>query len=204
MAASMGRLRRLSIPIVLALLAAGRARAQAEDAVQRAHMHFEAGQALYKLGNFTEAVREFTAGYELAPRPGFLLNLGQCYIAMHQLDKAHEMYQRWLHDAALNDPKRPEAEEILREIERKLDTQAAGPEGTRTGETPPPLLNPAPTTVRASAPPHKPWIKRNWWVIPVSLVVAGAAVGVGVYFGTRNDPCAGAIGCYALSGKGSL
>jgi len=200
----MARVRRASIPIVLALLAMpGQAWAQAQDAVQRAHIHFEAGRALYRLGNFTEAAREFTAGYELVPRPGFLLNLGQCYIAMHELDKAHDMYRRWLHDAAADDPKRPEAEQIVGEIERKLAEQASGPEGTRTGEIAPPPLDTA--TLHASAPAHKPWIKRNWWVIPVSLVIAGAAVGVGVYFGTRNDPCAGAnvIGCYALSMKGS-
>jgi tetratricopeptide (TPR) repeat protein len=221
MTTSMARLSTAWIPIALAL-AAGQARAQSvspltpssptEDALQRAHTHFEAGRALYKLGNFSEAAREFASGYELAPRPGFLLNLGQCYIAMHDLHKAREMYQRWLHDAPDNDPERRQAEDILREIERKLAAPpsepaatAAGPEGTRSGETPPPLIAPAPTTLHAGAPP-RPWIKRNWWLIPVSLVVVGAAVGVGVYFGTRNDPCSGpnVIACFPVTGKGML
>jgi hypothetical protein len=173
-------------------------------------MHFEAGRALYQLGSFKEAEREFAAGYELAPRPGFLLNLGQCHIAMHQLHKARDMYQRWLHDAPPNDPERRQAQEILREIERKLAAPAAAvttdstAEGTHSGETPPPLLNPAPTTVHASGPVHRPWIRRNWWLIPVSLVVIGAAVGIGVYFGARNNVCAGTnvIACFSASGKG--
>jgi hypothetical protein len=33
---------------------------------------------------------------------------------------------------------------------------------------------------------RKSWIKRNWWIIPVGTVVVGAAVGTGVYFGTRS------------------
>jgi tetratricopeptide (TPR) repeat protein len=202
----MARLCRASILTALTLLA-GQARAQSpspsatEDALQRAHTHFEAGRALYKLGNFKEAAREFASGYELAPRPGFLLNLGQCYIAMHDLRKAREMYQRWLNDAPENDPERKQAEDILREIERKL-------EGTHTDETPAPapLITPAPTTLHAEAPARRPWLKRHWWVIPVSLVVAGTAVGVGVYFGTRNDPCAGnnVIACFPVTGKGAL
>jgi hypothetical protein len=123
------------------------------------------------------------------------------------------MYQRWLNDAPENDPERKQAEDILREIERKLaapppdaPATASGPEGTRTGETPPPLITPAPTTLHAEAPARRPWLKRNWWLIPVSLVVAGAAVGVGVYFGTRNDPCAGnnVIACFPVTSKGAL
>jgi tetratricopeptide (TPR) repeat protein len=194
--------------MVLALLA-GRAQSQApstaptgtEDALQRARMHFEAGRALYKLGNFTEAAREFGSGYELAPRPGFLLNLGQCYIALRDLPKAREMYQRWLHDAPDNDPERRQAEDILAEIERKLAAQPA------ESVAPPAGVAPASAaTVHAAALPRRSWLKRHWWLLPTSLVVVGASVAVGVYFGTRHDPCAGAdvIGCFALGGKGAL
>jgi tetratricopeptide (TPR) repeat protein len=214
MAASMARLSRAALPLVLALLA-GQARAEgtSEDALQRAHTHFEAGRALYKLGNFTEAAREFASGYELAPRPGFLLNLGQCYIALHDLPKAREMYQRWLHDAPAGDPERHQAEDILAEIERKLAQSpaaatASGPEGTRTGEAPPPLLPTTTATATAirSGERPRPWIKRHWWIIPAGLIVAGAAVGLGVYFGTRNDPCGGSnvIACLPITAKGAL
>jgi hypothetical protein len=41
--------------------------ASADDAKDRALTHFRAGEALYKLGNYTDAIREFAAGYELAP-----------------------------------------------------------------------------------------------------------------------------------------
>lgn len=177
-----------------------------EDAMARAHSHFEAAKGLYEVGNYSEALREFAAGYHLAPRPGFLLNLANCYMKLRDYPKAREMYERFLHDAPPGDPQRPESEEMIRDIDRKIAAQqqqpTSGPEGTRSGETPQPILTPAPTSVVASAPPKKPWIKRNWWIIPVGVVVVGGAIAVGVYYGTRPaDPCAGAsIACLPLSG----
>ena len=193
--------------LALAMLAcAARAQAQAEDPVSRARTHFEAGRALYQLGNYDEALREFAAGYQLAPRPQFLLNLGQCYRKLDDLINARLMYERYLKDAPATDPERPQAEQILAEIEKQIADQQAA-----KAPPPPPLVNASPSSPMASAPasstlttappPHKSWIKRNWWVIPVSAVVVGVAVGVGVYYGTRSpDPCAGAnLTCWDLS-----
>jgi len=205
MRASMVHLRHI-LAIVALCACAMPARAQeSDDQVTRARTHFEAGRALYQLGNYNEALREFGAGYQLAPRPQFLLNLGQCYRKLDDLANARSMYQRYLHDAPASDPERPQAEQILTEIEKQIaDREAA--------RTPPPSLAPAPaparvqsgpaTTLTATAPPpRKSWIKRNWWVIPVGAVVVGAAVGLGVYYGTRApDPCAGAnLTCWDLS-----
>jgi hypothetical protein len=192
MSTSMAGLRRAALLFVLALVSA-RAYAQpanvSDDAVARARTHFEAGRALFNLGNYTDAVREFSAGYQLSPRPGFLLNLGQCYRKLNDLPRAREMYQHYLRDASPDDPEVPQARSVLHEIEQYLQehpeassppppTTTTGPEGTHTGENPPPL---SPTTVVAPPPAaHKPWIKRNWWIIPVGVVVVGAAVGVGV------------------------
>jgi tetratricopeptide (TPR) repeat protein len=180
---------------------------QSDDQMTRARTHFEAGRALYQLGNYNEALREFGAGYQLAPRPQFLLNLGQCYRKLDDLANARSMYQRYLHDAPASDPERTQAEQILVEIEKQIaDREAA--------QAPPPVAAPAAphaqlaaqpgatTTLTATAPPpRKSWIKRNWWVIPVGAVVVGAAVGLGVYYGTRApDPCAGAnLTCWDLS-----
>lgn len=193
------------IGLLLAVLAcAAAAHAQPDDSIARARTHFEAGRALYQLGNYNEALREFAAGYQLAPRPQFLLNLGQCYRKLDDLQKAREMYQRYLHDAPSSDPERPQAQQILAEIDRQIaDRQAAA---ATTPPTPPPTES-APaatsaTTLTATAPPPKrSWIKRNWWIIPVGAVVVGVGVGLGVYYGTRApDPCSGAnLACWDLS-----
>src|SRR3954467_11063977 len=102
----MARLRPLAL-VVMVLACAGHAQAQTDDPVASARTHFEAGRALYQLGNYNDALREFAAGYELAPRPQFLLNLGQCYRELDDLQHAREMYQRYLHDAPPTDAERP-------------------------------------------------------------------------------------------------
>jgi Tfp pilus assembly protein PilF len=206
MAPSMARLRHIAL-VVMVLACAGRAQAQSEDPVARARTHFEAGRALYQLGNYNEALREFAAGYQLAPRPQFLLNLGQCYRKLDDLANARAMYQRYLHDAPASDPERPQAQQILAEIDQQIaDKQAASaPPPTVTApptQTASPSTSPAAMTVTQTAPPpKKSWIKRNWWIIPVGAVVVGVGVGLGVYYGTRSpDPCSGAnLACWDLS-----
>lgn len=207
----MARLRPLAL-VVMVLACAAHAQAQTEDPLARARTHFEAGRALYQLGNYNEALREFAAGYQLAPRPQFLLNLGQCYRKLDDLQNARAMYQRYLHDAPSTDPERSQAQQILAEIDKQIaDKQAAA-------NAPPPTVTPLPPTTTATPaaassspaaatltetapPPRKSWIKRNWWIIPVGAVVVGVAVGVGVYYGTRQpDPCSGAsLACWDLS-----
>ncbi|HEY2743452.1 MAG TPA: tetratricopeptide repeat protein [Polyangia bacterium] len=201
---------RHSVVVVAALacvasLAVSEARAQPlpqnDDPVTRARTHFEAGRALYQLGNYNEALREFAAGYQLAPRPQFLLNLGQCYRKLDDLTNARSMYQRYLHDAPASDAERPQAEQILAEIEKQIADEQA------KNAPPPPVIAPAPvaapvTTLAVIAPPpRRSWIKRNWWIIPVGAVVVGVGVGLGVYYGTRApDPCSGAsLTCWDLS-----
>ncbi len=194
------------IGLVIAVLAcAVSAHAQPDDNVARARTHFEAGRALYQLGNYNEALREFAAGYQLAPRPQFLLNLGQCYRKLDDLQNARAMYQRYLHDAPATDPERPQAQQILAEIDRQIADRQAAAAAAPPPPPAPPTESAAPaaaaTTLTVTAPPKKPWIKRNWWIIPVGVVVVGVGVGLGVYYGTRQpDPCSGAnLTCWDLS-----
>ena len=50
-----------------------------------------------------------------------------------------------------------------------------------------------------AAPPARPsFARRHWWIFPVAVVVVGAAVGVGAYFGTRpvnRFDCSSSIAC---------
>jgi tetratricopeptide (TPR) repeat protein len=185
--------------ILLALLAwSGVAWAQqpGADAVARARTHFEAGRALYNLGNYTDAIREFSAGYHDVPKPQFLVNLGQCYRKLNDLPKAREMYKKFLAEATPDDPDR----EQVRQIVADLDAQIAAAPPPPPPEPPPPTATPVQqaAAVTSEAPPRKPWIKRNWWVIPVGAVVVGAALGVGLYYGLQPkgvDCSAASLGC---------
>jgi hypothetical protein len=49
---------------------------------------------------------------------------------------------------------------------------------------PPETAKPPP--VAGGSDVKKPFIKRHWWIIPTTLVVAGVAIGVGVWGGLRK------------------
>lgn len=199
----MARLRLIAAILAMASGAAP-ARAQGEDPLARARTHYEAGRAFYELGKYQEALREFAAGYEASPRPQFLLNLGQCYRKLDDLANARDMYQRYLHDAPATDPERPQAQQILAEIDKQIaERQAAAPAASPSTTATTAAVaaeSPSRALVRA-APPHKSWARRNWWLFPAGAVVVGVAVGLGVYYGTRSaDPCSGAnLACWDLS-----
>jgi tetratricopeptide (TPR) repeat protein len=183
------------IAALVLVLCAGATRAQSGDDTARARTHFEAGRALYNLGNYTDAIREFSAGYQLAPRPQFLVNLGQAYRKLGDLKKAREMYKKFLDEAPQNDPDREQVGQIIAELDQQIAAAPPPVTPTQTAAAPAHVE----VAVQASAPPpQKPWIKRNWWIIPVGAVVVGAALGVGLYFGlqTHQVDCSQAsLGC---------
>jgi hypothetical protein len=66
--------RLLRLVALCALLLAGGATAHAKDSAKErlAKSHFVTGMELYKQGKFTEAGREFAAGYAIVPKREFL------------------------------------------------------------------------------------------------------------------------------------
>ncbi|HZS39798.1 MAG TPA: tetratricopeptide repeat protein, partial [Polyangia bacterium] len=121
----------------LALVAALAAAARGDGNQERARAHFEAGRVQYNLGDYPAAAREFAAGYRAVPRPQFLVNLGQTYRRMGQLERAREMYERFLADAPPNDRARPQVRELVGEVERELARTRAAAAKRRTGTEPP-------------------------------------------------------------------
>jgi tetratricopeptide (TPR) repeat protein len=189
--------RALVVTLMLALCVSGVARADnpppSADAVARARTHFEAGRALYNLGNYNDAIREFSAGYYMVPKPQFLVNLGQCYRKLNNLVKAREMYNKFLAEAPADDPDRDQAKQILTDLDAQIAAAPPPPE-------PAPTAQPAPqaAAVTSEAPPRKSWIKRNWWIIPVGAVVVGVGLGVGLGLGLQPkqvDCGAASLGC---------
>ncbi|HWE30324.1 MAG TPA: tetratricopeptide repeat protein [Polyangia bacterium] len=207
---------RLVAVVVLALVTAlsPPSRAQERDTVARARLYFETGRLLFDQGDYEQAAKKFSAGYDLVPRPQFLLNMGLCYQKLEQLDKARALYQRFLSAAPADDPDRAHATQWMAEVDAKIAA-------TRPAPTPEPAPEPAPATappatpsppavttaqnpganltVTTTAPPQKKsFIRRNWWIFPVAgVVVAGAAVGI--YFAARpSNPCSGVTPCLDL------
>jgi tetratricopeptide (TPR) repeat protein len=124
------------------------AAAQGKDVIERSRKHYAAGRALYDLGNYEDALREFSAGYELLPRPLFLLDIGQCQRKLRQFDKARASFNEFLERAPKDEPARPRALGLLQQVER--EQAAAG-----NGATTPPPATPneaAPGTSATTAP----------------------------------------------------
>jgi hypothetical protein len=205
-----------------AFVLSGTAQAQSDDALARARTHFEAGRALYSLKNYTDAIREFSAGYQLVPRPQFLVNLGQCYDHLaggitdpadkrEKLERARDMYNKFLQDAPPSDPLRSQVAGVLVDLETKL--QALPPPPPKQ-EPPPPKQEPPPTAAapppaaapKDEAPKKKSGIARFWWLIPVAAVVV-VGVSLGAYYGTRptGPDCSSAtFGCVDASKPGLI
>jgi tetratricopeptide (TPR) repeat protein len=175
----------------IVLLLHSAAWAQSSDEIARARTHYEAGRGLYNLGNYADAIREFSAGYALVPRPQFLVNLGQAYRKQGDLPRAREMFQKFLAKAPANDPDRPQIRALLDEIDDQLLEQP-----------PPSRAQPSaqPWIAVSAVPPEKPkksFMARHWWIIPVSAIVV-TGVAVGLYFGLRPSPVScqdASLGC---------
>jgi tetratricopeptide (TPR) repeat protein len=184
------------------LWAASVARAE-DDPVQKARTHFEAGSALYRVGNYPDALREFQLGYKLAPRPRFLLNIGQCHRKLDDLPQARAALQRFLDEAPADAPERMQVKELLADVEREIATRPPKPPPAPEPVVapPPPVAAPQPVAITAAAPPppkKKSAVRHLAWIIPVSVVVVGAAV-LGGVLGSQpsRTGCGdtGVIGC---------
>jgi tetratricopeptide (TPR) repeat protein len=164
------------------------------DAHAEARGHFERGLELYKLERYQQALDEFERGYALAPRPRFLISIGQCHRRLGALASARVAFRRFLAAVPQDDPDRPRVAEMLREVETAL-----GPEASLA--SPPPdvgasVASPTPTLPALEgwatpSPREERRASRRYW--PFALGAAVVAVGVGVYV-LRRD---GGAGCRA-------
>ncbi len=171
--------------VVVVAVASAAAPARAEDPQARARAHYEIGLGMYQLGNYDGAVREFTAGYALAGRPEFLINLGQAYRKLHELDRAREMFEQYLSRAPADAPDRAQVRALIAEVE--AERAAAPPAPPPVVPAPPALLAPPPSVAVAPSPPERHGLRRWWWTIPVGAAVVGAALGVTLYFTLRSS-----------------
>jgi hypothetical protein len=181
------------LAILLVLLGAARAEDELEA---RARNHYEAGRTHYRLGNFRESLREFTAGYELTHKPRFLINIAQAFRKLGDDASARKMLERYLSESRGDDPVRKQAQQQLDELGPARDPIITEPKNEPPAASPAPVVAPAAavTVTEPAPPPKKSKLRHLGWIIPLSAAVI-AGVAVGIYFGV-NDPCRGStIGC---------
>lgn len=118
----------LGIAITLVCVAlASRAYA---DGKADARPHVVAADAAYKVGDFDEALAEYSKAYELYPAPPILFNLGQCEMNLKHWDRAIFFYEGYLR-ARPDAKNRALVEDLLREAHGALDTEARDREAKR-------------------------------------------------------------------------
>src|SRR5262245_3449290 len=187
-----------TVVLAVLLIAAVAAGATAED-TRRAQTHFRAGKTQYELGNWSDAIREFAAGYALVPRPEFLLNLGQAYRRAGDPAKAREMFRRYLEKAPPSAAERPQVVEMLAQLDEQLAAPAAPPPPAESAPQPQqqaaadvPVAQPlvpaaaAQPAVDTSAAAPEPERRVGLWVgVAIAVVAVAAAAGVGAWYATR-------------------
>jgi len=204
-----------AVVLAAAVLGGVLARAEAARADEaEGKRHWKAGQELYQQKRFLEAAREFEAGYAVAPRPLFLMNIGHAYRRANELVKAKTAYEALLR-LQPDLPQKAEVEEYIKTINDALQANEASisppappvPAPTRTFDPSPPRSLPPPAVsaheeatipayVEARQPPRdepsvsvfrKPW----FWVLTGALVAGGVAVAV--IASRPSSPCPGTI-----------
>jgi len=163
------------LAILVVALASSPATARTVPAA-RAKAHFKAGKAAYAAGNFSEAAKEFSAGYMLDPKPGFLLNIAQSYRKAAEPKEALHYYQEYL-KAAPDSKLRLQVEGLIKELEEETRPKPPPEPVPVVAVTPPPPPPP---------PPRSDPFYKKWWFWTGVVVVVGAGIGVGVYAGNRE------------------
>ncbi len=84
---------------------------------------FRAGEALYALGHFREALEKFETAYKLKPVQGLLFNIAQCHRQLKQFELAVTTYRSFIRLAPEN-PQVEKAKGLIEECEGALRAQA--------------------------------------------------------------------------------
>jgi hypothetical protein len=186
------------------------AHADAADDNQQAREHYEEANAQYRLGNYAKAAKEFETSFELRHDPALLYNAAQAHRLGGNKRRALLLYQTLLRLYAdkLTDPAevRRHIADLSLAIQSDEKSQSSpsvvtlsagatgsAPEPSAPPEPPAPVASPPPSVVVAApAPPPRPLVKRRWlWgTVAGAVVVAGAAVALGVTLGSTSarDP----------------
>lgn len=206
-----------TVVLAAAVLVAMVARAETARADEaEGKRHWKAGQELYQQKRFLEAAREFEAGYAVAPRPLFLMNIGHAYRRANELTRAKTAYEALLR-LQPDLPQRAEVEGYIKTIDDALQANEAAivpPPPPTSPATPTRTFDPSPSRplppVAVSAPEEptipayvevrepprdepsvsvfrKPW----FWVLTGALIAGGVAVAV--IASRPSSPCPGTL-----------
>jgi tetratricopeptide (TPR) repeat protein len=172
--------------------------APADDALNQAKTHFEAGKNAYNAGDYPTAIREFKAAEALRPSPVLDYNIGLANEKLGKKRVAVKYYKRYL-EGMPNAANRSTVEGSIAQLEREI--AAAPPPSQQQPQPPaaveqpgdmPPAQPVAPQQNYGSydpyaqqqpqayyPPPQPPPKKKSYWWVAL-IVVLGVALIVGI------------------------
>lgn len=149
--------------------------ADSADTRREAKQYFDAGEALYRVGKYRDAVRALEQAYRLVPAPAIAFSIGQAYRLLYavagepeQLSAAIRMYRRYLLESP-EGARRADAYQHLQLLEDRMKRLRA--EGTTFVE--PRTTGPTQLMVSSAAPGAEAAIDGGpWRTVPVVQDVA--------------------------------
>jgi tetratricopeptide (TPR) repeat protein len=191
------------IAALAVLLSAGLALAAPpeSEAVRQSRDHYRKGDEAYAAGRYDEAYQEFDKGYQLAPRPVFLLNLGHTERRRGNLVNARAFYQKFL----LIEPRSryaPEVQQVIHEIDVALAAETVSPSPAPAAPSEPIPLLPGPeaagvappaAVIAQPLPPARP-LYRRWWVWASAGAVVAAGLTTALLLGRSSYQQEGTLG----------
>lgn len=163
------------------------------EAEQQARRMFESAEEHFRNGLFAEALAEYQAGYEIAPLPGFLINIAQCQRRLGRLAVAQATYRKFIM-VAPDSPFVPQVKALIAELgtltqdlaaapatsQAKAETAASNEGAQATDEQRPTTSAPGQTSAELTAVPPTPTVqapsKTRWWLWGLVGAAAAGAV----------------------------
>ncbi|HRI55049.1 MAG TPA: tetratricopeptide repeat protein [Pseudomonadota bacterium] len=166
--------------------------APSSDAKAIALKAFQRGTAHYQQQEYDKAIAEFESGYQAVPQAVFLYNIAQSHRLAGRADYALTYYRQYL-QLSPEAKNRPEIEERIAALEKQLGPppKLIVPSAWPVQEPPPEgMLTPAQEKTQADKTQAQKR-RRNIGIalgVVGGLLVVGAAVGLGLYFGLPQPP----------------
>lgn len=166
--------------------------ASAPDAKAVALKAYQRGTAYYQQKEYDLAIEQFEAGYQAVPQAVFIYNIAQSHRLAGRPDRALPLYRQYL-QLSPDAKNRAECEERIATLEKqlkpapKLEVPSNVPD---IEPAPAGQLTPAEERQRAEQELKKKRRRTAGIAIGVisGILVAGAAVGLGLYFGLPQPP----------------
>jgi tetratricopeptide (TPR) repeat protein len=180
---------------------------------------YREGQRQYELNDFSAALELFKRAYTLYDEPALLYNIAQCHRQLGDDEQAIKFYKSYLRKIP-DAPNRDDVTRLLATLEKASSDKHVRDERQRAeaerlanqraqAESAERAAHAAQLEAEAVSQRHQlerqepaerpqPLYKRWWLWTSVGVVVAGAAVGVGVYYGTRPAPFNAALPAFQL------